>query len=187
MEKNDYWSQAVKELRNPRSLAFAGLVAAFSILLESMPIYIMGPSLKIYFSFLFVALGGWVYGPVMGMMTGAVIDTVGFLLAGYGEPYFPGFLLSAMATGLITGWLLYRQPVRLWRIILLRLLVDYGVNVALGSVWKAMLYGKGYYYYLVTGVWKNTLLLPVEVVLVYLLLRFAQRQRLDKRYIHKNR
>ena len=182
----EYWSAAAGELRNPRSMAFAGLVAAFSVLLESLPIYIMGPSLNIYFSFLFTALGGWVYGPVMGMMTGAVVDTVGFLLAGYGEPYFPGFLVSAVVTGFFTGFLLYRRPVKLWRVILLRLVVDYGVNVALGSVWKAMLYGKGYYYYLVSGLWKNTLLLPVEVALIYFLLRFIQKQGLDKRDIHKH-
>ena len=185
MEKN-YWSAAARELKNSRSIAFAGLVAAFSVLLESMPIYIMGPTLKIYFSFLFTALGGWVYGPIMGAMTGGVVDTLSFLLAGYGEPYFPGFFLSAVLAGFFTGLLHYRRPVSLWRVVLLRVIVDFGVNVALGSVWKAMLYGKGYYYYLVSGLWKNALLLPVEVILIYLLLGFAQRQKLDKKYIHKS-
>ncbi len=35
----------------PRVLAFSGLVCAMAIVLESLPIYLMGPSLKIYFSF----------------------------------------------------------------------------------------------------------------------------------------
>ena len=91
-----------------------------------------------------------------------------------------------MLAGFFTGLLLYRRPVSLWRVVLLRVIVDFGVNVALGSVWKAMLYGKGYYYYLVSGLWKNALLLPVEVILIYLLLGFAQRQKLDKKYIHKS-
>ena len=38
----------------------------------------MGPSLKIYFSFLAVSLGCMCYGPVTGMMAGAIIDSVGF-------------------------------------------------------------------------------------------------------------
>ena len=52
-----YWRTARKELNNPRVLAFSGLVCAMAIVLESLPIYLMGPSLKIYFSFLAVSLG----------------------------------------------------------------------------------------------------------------------------------
>lgn len=59
-----YWRTARNELKNPRVLAFAGLVCAISIVLESLPIYLMGPSLKIYFSFLAVSLGCMCYGPV---------------------------------------------------------------------------------------------------------------------------
>ena len=55
----------------------------------------------------------------------------------------------------------------------------------LGGVWKAMLYGKGYYYYFTTGLVKNTTLLPVEVVLTLLVLGLAERQGLDKKYLHK--
>ena len=47
----DYWRTARRELNNPRVLAFSGLVCAMAIVLESLPIYLMGPSLKIYFSF----------------------------------------------------------------------------------------------------------------------------------------
>ena len=105
----DYWRAARRELNNPRVLAFSGLVCAMAIVLESLPIYLLGPSLKIYFSFLAVSLGCMCYGPVVGMMAGAIIDTVGFLLAGYGEPYFPGYLITAMLSGLIYGVMLYRQ------------------------------------------------------------------------------
>ena len=113
----DYWRAARRELNNPRVLAFSGLVCAMAIVLESLPIYLLGPSLKIYFSFLAVSLGCMCYGPVVGMMAGAIIDTVGFLLAGYGEPYFPGYLITAMLSGLIYGVMLYRQKPTLPRII----------------------------------------------------------------------
>ena len=72
----DYWRAARRELNNPRVLAFSGLVCAMAIVLESLPIYLLGPSLKIYFSFLAVSLGCMCYGPVVGMMAGAIIDTV---------------------------------------------------------------------------------------------------------------
>lgn len=180
-----YWQAARSEFQNVRVLAFSGLVCAMAIVLESFPIYLLGQSLKIYFSFLVVGLGCACYGPLVGMAAGAVIDTVGFLLAGYGEPYFPGYLVTAVLSGLIYGVLLYRRRVSIPRLILLRLLINYGSNVLLGSVWKAMLYGKGYLYYVSTGLVKNTVMLPIEVFLMWLVLRAAQRYGLDQKYLHK--
>ena len=72
-----YWRAARAEFKNVRVLAFAGLVCAMAIVLEGFPIYLLGPSLKIYFSFLVVGLGCMCYGPVVGMMAGAIIDSVG--------------------------------------------------------------------------------------------------------------
>ena len=42
-----YWRNARAEFRNIRVLAFAGLVCAMAIVLEGLPIYLLGPSLKI--------------------------------------------------------------------------------------------------------------------------------------------
>lgn len=39
----DYWRAARRELNNPRVLAFSGLVCAMAIVLESLPIYLLGP------------------------------------------------------------------------------------------------------------------------------------------------
>ena len=52
-----YWRAARAEFRNVRVLAFSGLVCAMAIVLQSMPIFLLGPSLKTYFSFLVVSLG----------------------------------------------------------------------------------------------------------------------------------
>ena len=179
-----YWRAARAEFRNVRVLAFSGLVCAMAMVLETMPIYLLGPTLKIYFSFLAVSLGCMCYGPLVGMMTGAVIDSVGFLISSYGEPYFPGFMITAMLSGLIYGVMLYRRKPTVWRIILTRIIINYGSNVLLGSVWKAMLYGKGYLYYATTGLVKNTLMLPLEVFLTWVVLRAAVQYGLDRKYIH---
>ena len=90
-------------------------------------------------------------------------------------------------SGLIYGVLLYRRPVSIPRLIVLRLLINFGNNVALGSVWKAMLYGKGYLYYFTTGLVKNAVLLPLEVFLMWMVLRAADRWALDKKYLHSRR
>lgn len=112
-----YWQQAADEFKNIRVLAFAGMVTALAIILESFPIYLLGQSLKIYFSFVVVSLGCACYGPLVGMGVGAVIDTLGFLLSSYGEPYFPGYLITAMLSGLIYGVMLYQRKPTIPRLI----------------------------------------------------------------------
>ncbi len=138
-----------------------------------------------HFSFLVVGLGCMCYGPCVGMMAGAIIDSVGFLLSSYGEPYFPGYLVTAVLSGFLYGVLLYKRKPTLLRIIVVRLIINYGSNVLLGSVWKAMLYGKGYLYSLTSGAIKNTLMLPVEVFLMWAVLNAAVNYGLDRKYIHK--
>lgn len=168
-----YWADARAQLKNVRMLTLAGIITAASIVLESFPIYLLGTSLKIYFSFLVISLGCYVYGPAVGILVGFANDTLGFLISSFGEPYFPGYLIAAMLSGLIYGTLLYRQRITVLRLVVVRLVINYGSNVLLGSVWKAMLYGKGYYYYFTTGLVKNTTMLPIEVLLMVLMFQLA--------------
>ena len=166
-----YWRQANAQLKSIRMLALAGLVSAMIIVLKGMPVLLIGTTLKIQFTFLVISVGCYVYGPTMGILVGMVTDTLGFLASNFGDPYFPGYMITAMLSGLIYGLFLFRQRLTILRLIILRLVINYGINVLLGSVWKAMLFGKGYYYYFTTGLVKNTLMLPVEIILTVAVFR----------------
>ena len=67
----------------------------------------------------------------------------------------------------------YRARITGLRILLAKLTVNVGVNIALGALWSSMLYGKGYYYYLVKSTIKNIGLLPVETILLFLFFKAA--------------
>ncbi len=90
-----------------------------------------------------------------------------------------------MLSGLIYGVMLYRRKPTLPRIIVTRLIINYGSNVLLGSVWKAMLYGKGYLYYLTSGAVKNTIMLPIEVFLTWSRPERRRQAGIDRKFIHK--
>jgi hypothetical protein len=45
------------------------------------------------------------------------------------------------------------------------------INVFLGSLWSAMLYSKGYIYYMTTSAWKNALYLPFQILLLVWILQ----------------
>lgn len=160
--KRGYWKSAAGELKSLKRLVFAALMCALSIVVGALYVTV-GDNLRVYFTFFITAVGCAVYGPVVGMLVAAVTDTLNFLLFPSG-PYFPGYLLSEMLAALIYALFLYRRKITVLRLFSAKFLVNYVCNVALGSLWSQMLFGKGYLYYLVKSLVKNTLLLPLEVM-----------------------
>ena len=159
-----YWKAACGELKNLRRLIFAALICALCVVVGSLFITV-GDNLRIKFTFFFVAVGSAVYGPVAALLVGAVSDILGYVLFPSGA-FFPGYTLSSMLGGLIYALLLYRKKITVLRIFCAKFLVNYLVNVLLGSLWSKIMFGKGYLYYMTTSLVKNTLLLPVEVILL---------------------
>lgn len=162
-----YWSSAFSELHDLRSLVFAALIVALSIVITSFYIPV-ADNLRIYFKYLATAVGASVYGPVMAALVGAAADTLGFFIHPTGG-YFPGYLLSEVLGNVIFGLLLYRKRLTILRLFLGRGSINLFVNVGLGSLWSAILYSKGYVYYALTSLFKNAALLIPEVLLLTLL------------------
>ena len=55
-----------------------------------------------------IAAGGYLFGPWIGMLIGALIDVCGFFVAPKG-PFFPGFTISTALIGMMYGLFLYTK------------------------------------------------------------------------------
>ena len=164
-----YWSKAFSEYRNLKSLTLAGLTVALATVISM--IYIpVGLNLRVSFTFLVLIFGSMLFGPAVGAAAGIAYDLVSFLLFPSGV-FFAGYTLSSMLELFIYGLFLYRSQVSVLRIFVMKFIVDFGVHVGLGSLWSAMLFGKGYYYFFVKSLLKNTIMLPIEVIMIVVLLR----------------
>ena len=166
LSQKNYWSQAGAELKNLRKLVFAALVVALRIALSGLFIPV-GANLRIYFHFFITALGGVICGPVLSLLIGFAADILGFILFPSGAFFF-GYTISSMVGAFLYGCFLYKKHVSLLRLFFCKAAVNIGVNVLLGSLWSAILYSKGYYFYFVQSITKNLILLPVEVTILYL-------------------
>ena len=175
-----YWAEAGRSLRELRCMLFAALMIAGCIVLARFKIPI-GENLSVSITFLCRALCALVYGPLGGMVFGAAEDTLSFFLSSGGYPYFPGYALTTMLGCLIYALCFYRARITIRRIILAKVLTNIQ-NVFLGSLWSAMLYSKGYLYYMTTSAVKNIFYLPVQILLLVIvfqkLLPLLQRQHL---------
>lgn len=169
LEKTGYWKSCAGSFKNLRVLVVAALFVAINSIIGSFFIQV-GENLGIYFTFIINGIGGMIYGPLMSILVGVCTDLLGYVVHPFGA-FFPGYTLSTVLGCLIFALFFYRQRISVLRIFLAKLCVNVFVNIMLNCVWSEILYGKGYLYYLAKSIFKNLALLPLEVLMLYLVLR----------------
>lgn len=164
MFSKEYWKSSAEKLKDVKFIAFIALMIALKIVIGFIRIPV-SENLRITLTFLVVALEATVVGPVAGMVSAVVCDNVSFMLFPDGA-YFPGYALTAMLGSLIFSLFLYRKKITITKFIIAKVLNNYIVNVCIGCLWSSMLYGNAYIVYFTSSIIKNTLLLPIEVLLL---------------------
>lgn len=164
-----YWKIASTEVKKLRSLIFCALMiaAAIALGLFSIPLDV---GLKLSISYVARALAALVGGPVLGILYGIAEDILGWVIHNDG-PFFPGYTLNTVLAVVVYALFFYRQKLTIWRIIVAKLITNFPISVGLGCLWSQILYGKGYLYYLVKSLIKNTLYCPVQIVLLLVVLQ----------------
>ena len=116
------------------------------------------------------------FGPVVGMMAGVCTDVLGYFAGNLSMgAYFPGYTLTAVVGGLIWGLWLYPRKITVWRAIGAKACINVFCNICLNTLWLTITGGKAMSLLLVTRVPKNLILLPLEIVLVYVVMRLVCR------------
>ena len=94
--------------------------------------------------------------------------------------YHPGFTLTTMLNGFVMGLFFYKREIKIWRIAVARLIVNLFFNIGINTIWVMHTVGKAYMALLPGRLWKNLVLLPVEILLIYLV--FKAVSSVQKRY-----
>ena len=163
----EYWKTAAKELKSLKRLAFAALVCALTVALDGLArIPLIPGSLEIKCTFIIIALGCAVYGPVAAVLIAIVVDTMSFFLFSTGFAYFPGYMITEIVVSLFYCFFLYRRKITVYRLFFAKVCTNFLAHLLLNSLWSSLLMGKGYLYYFWNSLIKNTLLLPFEVLLL---------------------
>lgn len=172
--------ESAKKLKETRVISACAVLIALYVVLYAYPIK-LAPELRITFTFIPLALSGWIFGCVPAMLVGGISDIISALLFPQGA-YFPGFTLTAILSGLIFGLFLYKKEKVVLGVIVSRTLINLLLNIALNSLWLSMLYKKGFIVYLASHFFKNIVLLPVEIILLIVVIKFLTRHGIKKMY-----
>lgn len=139
-----------------------------------------------------IAAGGYLFGPWIGMLIGALIDICGFFVAPKG-PFFPGFTISTALLGMVYGLLLYRK----WwdnktcrmslfhagakglalRVAFSHLLKTVFISLLLNCFWLSVFYGMTFKVVFLASIPKEAINYPIEVFLIYSVVQILNRIR----------
>jgi len=171
-----YWKSAFAETKKIRMLILAAFVIVLRVAIEKLSIPV-GVDLEIRFTYFVNAVGSMVYGPVLGLLTGAVTDTISAVFfPSPGMVYFFPYIFIEMAGSFIFGLFLYRAPISAVRTILSRFSVVFICNLIMSPIvyiyYARMMYGKNkaFMSIFLPRVAKNLLLWPAESFLLVLFL-----------------
>jgi ECF transporter S component (folate family) len=98
------------------------------------------------------------------------MDLLNFVIKPTGS-FFIGFTISGILTGLLYGFLLYKRPVRLLRIFTVTFIKVLLIDQLLNTYWLTIMYGYDYTATFTLRILKNIIMLPVETLLLFALIK----------------
>lgn len=169
------YSDSFKELKVTHNLVLCGLMAALAVVLNYTTSIFITPNIRIGFSGLPNRVVEYLFGPWVGALFGAMLDILKYLLKPDGGAFFFGYTFNVMVAGVIYGFVLYRKPVRIWRIFVAEFLTKTIVNCGLNTLWIAVLNGNAFLAILPPRVLKNVIMLPIDTVILFFTLTFVSK------------
>ena len=111
----------------------------------------------------------------IGGILGGLLDVLKFLIKPTGA-FFPGFTISAIISGIIYGFILYKNPISLPRIIVAEVIEKVLIDCLLNTYWLSILYGTPFWATLLDGRLVSKMAqLPVDIILVYMILKAVEK------------
>lgn len=173
-----------------RTVVKAGSLVAISIVMTRF-VSIMVPiggaqGLRISFGEVPIILAGYMFGPVVGGITGIAADILGMLINPQG-PYYPGFTISSMLWGVIPGLLTYvfkrdKSTLSTYSVKFIAITVSITyiiVAMILNTYWLSNLYGTAFFILLPARFLNAIISIPVTTIVLNVLLKQLRRLTLN--------
>ncbi len=155
-------------IKNLRTLTMASFLVAIGIIAGFLKVPISNV-LEIRFSAVPLAAAGLLFGPAIAAVNGALTDIGGYIVKPTG-PFFPGFTISGIVSGIIFGLFLHNRSgaaYSLKRISAAVIVNTVVVNLLLSSLWLTMLYGSGGFAAVLSmRLLKELVMIPVNIIII---------------------
>ena len=170
-------------MKGTKNILYLGILVAIEVILTRF-FAIQTPIIRIGFGFLPIALAGIMFGPLAAGTAGVLADTIGMALFPKGA-YFPGFTLSAFATGALYGLLLHSRQKSMLRIAGAVIAVTLAVDLGMNTVWISMITGKAVIVLMHVRLIKAIIMMPIKIFMIQTAWKYL-RGFIGKPLIYKN-
>ncbi|MBO4916213.1 MAG: folate family ECF transporter S component [Oscillospiraceae bacterium] len=153
-------------------IATMGVLIAIQIVLTRF-MSIQAWNIRIGFGFVPIVIAAVIFGPVPAMIVAGVSDVLGALLVPTG-PFFIGFTLTAILTGLTFGLLLHKEQT-IGKSIMSVLIVQGVYGLLLNTLWISILYGTQFGPLLATRAVEAAILAVVQFATIRMLSELVHR------------
>lgn len=175
-----------KRTFNTLHLVQAAFLVAISIAMTRF-LYFFIPVLgvqgiRISFGEIPLMIGGLLFGPIIGGISGLAADIIGVMINPQGV-FHPGFTLSSMLWGIIPGILgIYfkntgdkSNPFTVQRIVLTVSICMVVISLGLNTLWLSTLYGKGFMVLLPARIITVLISVPINSFIIKSLIKHLRR------------
>lgn len=167
-----FCAESLVEFKKTKNLVFCALMVALAVVLGYTTTIEIGPFIKVGFSGMPNRIVDFLFGPIIGAIFGGTLDILKYLVRPTG-PFFIGFTISEILSGIIYGILLYKKPIKIQRIVIAGFLDKVIVNCGLNTLWLSILYGKGFMVLLTARIIKNLIMWPIDSIIIFILLTYV--------------
>ena len=167
-----------ESLRDIRTITGSALLMAVAVIIDFFRI-VFSNIMEISFSFLALALTGMLYGPLVGGVVGGISDIIQYIVRPSG-PFFPGFTLNSIISGVILGIFLYKQELTVKRVTICVLIEGIITVLILTPIWLNILYGAKLF--AIPRLIRFIVMLPIKVGLIYAFGRVMEKHKLFEKF-----
>lgn len=160
---------SLNEFNDVRNVVICALLAAIGVILGYFTI-IIGSFVKIGFSSIPLQLVAAFFGPTIGGLFGAALDIINYFVKPAG-PYFPGFTLNAILSGIIYGIFFYKKKVSIYRVVVAQFVIIVIINLGLSSYWFYIIFGKSFFASFPFRVLKNLIMWPIDSAILFTIMK----------------
>ena len=178
-----YWKKAFTELKSTKKIVTLGMLFSLVLLSKFISLPSGFANLNISLGFIFLAIIGYIYGPVVSFIIGASSDIIGYFINQSAYVFNLGYTLQAALACFVYGILFYKTRMTFSKVLLSRIIINFFLNVLMGSYLMIIVYYQGgtitseqilasfRVYALVYSLPKNIICLLPQSILLYAIIK----------------
>jgi len=166
--------------KNVRTISLTAVLIALTIIGNRLLIIPVGQVLEIRFGFVFLSVIAFLFGPIVAFAAGFLTNMLGFLLFPTGGGFNPLFDLNIGLSGILYAIFLYKRNHKSEYFIIWIVAAKASVNLICNIIINTRLLilfgfipGNSKNIITTVRVFKNFTLLPVEIIIIFFILKFV--------------